>query len=1050
MKEIYRDDLTGGYNRRYMHYWIHDEIKRAKRFETKFSLLLIDIDDFHRINGEFGVLEGDRVLVRFYEFLRANVREVDNIVRYGGDGFFILMPNSSAGGAVELGRRLLDALSTTELRGHKIRCSVGFAVYPENGTKANNLITHADGLLQHAKSEGKNRIGSKPGTLGRLRIPSPVIIGRDDEINWCSNQLKDHNAVFIAGPAGIGKTRLAVEIKDRLNTQVIMRGNACESLSAVAYHPFKDMLGDLLGRDFSLMQQTFKRMADIYQSELMKLVPVSGMLRAAQIEELDKYRLYHAVSDFLGKIAESVYPGVAVLFIDDLHWADRQSIELLDFLMRSMKYNLIILGTFRVDGKRKLPLSDYLSSWTSEHLYAQIALHPLNKAQTAQLVDAIMRKVPVDACKSIFNRSRGNPFLVEEGLKEYLRSKRLHWDGNTWVFAKRKVVSLPSTVEGLTKRRVRSLDPEMLVFLQIAAVLGREFTPEIIAVASQRNVGQVMEALDELCEAGVLKNRLADTYIFPDDKIRQVVYESITREDRRRYHRAVGEAIESVFQNVISNHYEELSDHFAVARDASKALFYSRKAALKARDLYALDQAVRFYETALKYEDRIEQIFDINFSLAEIHISLGNHKKALEQLRFCAQIDPHAYRVYEKQGSVYEKMGQYRRALRYYERGMEITKGKNAVYIFRAAIAWLYTRMGRYTRAKAECAGMLKQKKRMSRHTLGDVHVILGIVLLRTGRFNEAERYFKKSLRIRRSIGDKKNIAACYVDLGLNYQGKFNIRMSEKFFNRARDIYQEVGYQEGILITLNNLGVMYANYDLLKAEAYCLEALSRAKLVGAKRTIVLLYNNLGMISHNRLMNEQALEYFNRSLRTAREIHFFEGIIFASISLSEFYREKRNVRRGRSYLDAALRIARELNIKFLNIDCVMEEIEYCLRAGKHRKAQMLVSRMTLQLKTESNILYGLYNLMYRARTRAARGDNSGAQSLYRQAQSHLKGLPPNKISGELFYLRGVAYKREGRAKDALKMFLEADKIFKIVGNLRYLDRIEQEIAGTRSE
>ena len=124
---------------------------------------------------------------------------------------------------------------------------------------------------------------------------------------------------------------------------------------------------------------------------------------------------------------------------------------------------------------------------------------------------------------------------------------------------------------------------------------------------------------------------------------------------------------------------------------------------------------------------------------------------------------------------------------------------------------------------------------------------------MRLGKFNKAENCFRKSLRIRKSIGDKKNIAACYVDLGLNYQGKFSIKMAEKFFNQALSIYQEVGYQEGILITLNNLGVMYANYDLPKAEAYCLEALDKAKLIAAKRTIVLLYNNLGMINYNRLM-----------------------------------------------------------------------------------------------------------------------------------------------------------------------------------------------------
>jgi tetratricopeptide (TPR) repeat protein len=411
-------------------------------------------------------------------------------------------------------------------------------------------------------------------------------------------------------------------------------------------------------------------------------------------------------------------------------------------------------------------------------------------------------------------------------------------------------------------------------------------------------------------------------------------------------------------------------------------------------------------------------------------------------------MDPNAYRVYEKLGSVYEKLGKYKRSLKYYEKGMKITQGTAAVFIFKAAKAWLYTRMGQYGRAKEECDDMLRKRKQMSSQNLGDTYVILGVVLLRLGKFNRAELYFKKSLRIRRSTGDKKNVAACYVDLGLNYQGKFNIKVSERFFNKALSIYQEVGYQEGILITLNNLGVMYASYDLPKAEAYCLEALSKAKLIGAKRTIVLLYNNLGMINYNRLMPDQALLSFRQALKLAKEINFYEGIIFASISLSELYREKNNAARGRTHLKNALRVAKEINVKFLNIDCLMEEMEYQLRARQYNRAGRLARKMTMQLKTESNTLYRIYNLLYRARVLVELKKYARAQDNFIRAHNYVKTLPENKISGEIYYSRGVAYKKEGKSKEALKMFIEADGIFKKIGNLRYIDKIEQEIAGAR--
>lgn len=1046
MREIFRDDLTGCYNRRYLHYWTDNEIKRCRRFSTTFVLMLLDIDDFRNVNNRFGHLEGDRVLVRFAEFLHENVREVDSVVRYGGDEFIVLMPNSTADGASELGHRMIDALNGTKLRDHRIRCSIGFAVFPEDGAKAENLVDHADGLMYQAKKEGKNRICVRREATRRLRIPSPVTVGRDGEIGWCLSRIKASETIFVAGPAGVGKTRLVMETKDRMNTQIMLRGNAYAALSSVPFHPFKNMFTELMNRDFSFVQQTIRGMPEVYQAELMKLLPPIGMQHAPPAEELDKYRLYHATSEFLERLAGAVYPATAILFIDDLHWADRSSFELLDFLMRSARHNLKVFATCRSEEKKNSPIAEYFSRWAEERLYAEIVLSPLNEAQTAQLLDAIMGAAPETFGRYVYRESGGNPFFIEEMLAAYQRARKLYWDGRDWIFVKGKEFSMPASIEETVKRKLALLDAESRSFLELAAVFGQEFTPEFLALASKRNAGQVLEILDDLGAANCIKIRSSDTYYFSEDVAREVVYQNLKRAKATTFHNAIAEAIEIFYHDSIYEHLEELARHFALARNAQKTLQYAKQAAVKARDHYAQRLAVEFYESALKYEDRVDQIFEINHSLADIHMTAGNYRKALAHLQTCRKLDPHAHRVYERIGSVYEKMGQYKRSLGWYERGMRLVRGTAGIHLFKIAIAWLYTRMGQYLQARKECADLLKKKKTLSRHALADVHVILGVVMMRLGKFNEAEQYFRQGLKIRRSIGDKKNIAACYVDLGLNFQGKFNITMGERFFNRALAIYQEVGYQEGILITLNNLGVMYANYDLSKAEAYCLEALAKAKLIGAKRTIVLLYNNLGMISHNRLMAEQSLEYFRRSLRLARKIDFYEGMIFASISLSEIFREQGRIATGKSHLKRAWCVASAVNVKFLNVDCVMEEVEYCLRARQYRRAQGLVQGMTRQLRRESNVLYRIYNFMYRARLRAAARDHKRAQALFSQAAGYVRGLPANNLSGEIAYQRGLAYTKAGRPKEASLMFLEADRIFRSIGNLRYLDRIVRAAAG----
>ncbi len=1047
MKKIYFDDLTGCYNRRFLRYWMDNEIKRAKRFVAKFALIILDIDDFRLINNNLGHLEGDKVLIAFSEFLRRNIREVDSLIRYGGDEFIILMPNTDEKGTIELANRIVDNLNGKEIANHTICCSVGFAVFPEDGKSVESLISQADSLMYQAKKQGKNRIGTKQKIVKKLQIPSPVTVGRDDEANWCLGQLKDYNTIFIAGEAGIGKTRLVFEIRELIETQIMLRGNAYAALSAVPYHPFKNMFNELLNKDFGLIQRIFKQISDAHQSEITKILPVEGIVKAVQSKGMDKFRLYNAVREFITALSNFFVPTKIILFVDDLHWLDPSSCELLDFLVRSIKDNIKIFGAYRIEEIKGSHISDFLGIWAREKLYTQITLSPLNENQTTQLVKAITGPVPQSATKYIYQESGGNPFYVEEILRELERQKKIYWSGRECMFVKSFEVTIPRSIEETIKRKLKFLDPEIKKFLEIAAVFGQEFTAEIISIASNRNVGQILDAIDELCRLGFIKESAPDHFFFSEDIVRQIVYKNMSRRELLQYHRSIGKTIEIIYRNVIPDYYEQLATHFTIANEPHKSLYYSKRAAVKAEDNYAHTVAIKFYENALKYEDNIEEIFKTKFSLAEIYFLMGNFKAAIAQLTVCMKIDPNAYKVYEKIGKVYESMCDYKNSLKYRRAGLKMTQGTRAAYTFKTAIAWLYTLLGQRLRARRECEDMLKKKKQMDKQALGDLYVILGVIYMGMRKFRKAEVYFKNALKIREAMNDRQRIAACYLDLGVNYQNQFNIKLSEKFYHRALKIYEEIGYQESILLTFNNIGTLSTNYDLVKAEEYYLKALSQAKLIGAKRTIVFLYNNIAFINYNRAMYDQALLDYKQVLKMSKEINYREGILRTNLSLSEFYREKRMLKKSKTYLETALCVSKELNMKYFTIECMKEEIEYYLIAKQLKKADALSKKMFAKLKMERSINYKIDRLVYRAKTLAALKQYYKAHSYYNKAYNYIKSLPNNKIVGEIFYLRGRAYKKENRLKDALKMFLKANQIFKDVGNLHYLDKIEREIAIT---
>ncbi|UCG92175.1 MAG: diguanylate cyclase, partial [candidate division WOR-3 bacterium] len=446
MQQTYLDSLTDCYNRRFLPYWIDNEIKRSKRFTTKFGLIFLDIDDFRDINNAYGHSEGDNVLMGFAQFIHQNIRKIDSLVRYGGDAFVILVPNTTTKGTADLAHRIYDNLQTVEITHHKITCSIGFAIFPDNGTTVDALISYAENLMYQAKQQGKNRIALKKEIIKKLRIPSPKIVGREADVQWCLNQLREYDTILIGGEAGIGKTRLLRELPGQLKNSYILNSKAFAALSCVSYHLFRNMFQELMERDAGLVQRILNQMPVVYQGEVAKLLPAEQMARVAKTTELDKYRLYSAVSKFLRNIADSMSSTPVVLLMDDLHWMDRPSCEFFDFFIRSLDRHMKVVGTYRTEEIRHSEFSNFWRMWAREKLYTHTTLSPLDEAQTTHLLKMMMGMVPRKAAAFVYQQSGGNPFYIEEILRELDQKKKIYWNGKEWVFVKELAVAIPSSI----------------------------------------------------------------------------------------------------------------------------------------------------------------------------------------------------------------------------------------------------------------------------------------------------------------------------------------------------------------------------------------------------------------------------------------------------------------------------------------------------------------------------------------------------------------------------------------------------------------------------
>jgi len=156
------DGLTGLYNYREFHRRLTDEAERSRRYGRPFSLLMLDIDLFKTVNDTFGHLAGDEALRQFAALVRSEVRPVDQVARYGGEEFTVILPETTAAGAMAVAERMRDIIAThpvtvAEGKTVDLTVSIGVAAFPEDAESEEMLIGAADRALYTAK-EGRNRV----------------------------------------------------------------------------------------------------------------------------------------------------------------------------------------------------------------------------------------------------------------------------------------------------------------------------------------------------------------------------------------------------------------------------------------------------------------------------------------------------------------------------------------------------------------------------------------------------------------------------------------------------------------------------------------------------------------------------------------------------------------------------------------------------------------------------------------------------------------------------------------------------------------------------
>ena len=162
---LYQDEVTGLYNYRYLDVAIDGELKRLHRFHAPFSLLFIDLDNFKSVNDQHGHITGSSVLKQVGEVIKLAVRDVDNVIRYGGDEFVVVLIGANSRQALQAAERVRSRMEgaifkTEDRKLLKLTVSIGVASCPEHGRDRKTILKMADETMYASKKNGKNRVMS--------------------------------------------------------------------------------------------------------------------------------------------------------------------------------------------------------------------------------------------------------------------------------------------------------------------------------------------------------------------------------------------------------------------------------------------------------------------------------------------------------------------------------------------------------------------------------------------------------------------------------------------------------------------------------------------------------------------------------------------------------------------------------------------------------------------------------------------------------------------------------------------------------------------------
>lgn len=585
------------------------------------------------------------------------------------------------------------------------------------------------------------------------------MVGRSQELaelreRFAVTAMGDPQAIVIGGEAGIGKSRLIAEFADTLPADTRLLVGHCLELGPEGppFAPFSTMLRSLAAE---LGPDGLAELAGPGRADLAGLIPELGP--AAPADALGRGRFFEAFATLLERLAAQQH---LVVVVEDLHWSDSSSRDLLRFLMRTVADSRVLfLTTYRRDElHRSHPLLPWLGEVDRLPSAHRLSLEPLSDPEVDRLVRQLAGDVAPRVLGRIRERSQGIPFFVEE-LSQCC-------DGDASM--------IPESLRDLMLTRLDLLSPRTREVVRMASASGTQVDHQVLLSVAGGDEQSLEESLREAVGGKVLVvDQAHEAYAFRHALMREAVHADLLPGEHARLHARYAEALEQVARPEQAG---EIAHHWASAHESDRSFEWSLRAADQAGASYAWQEQLAYLERAVDLWDQVDDPqgragFDrvellsrasrAAANLAQPERSIALLDAALTDLDTTVEPQRAAHllirRAVQCEGAQRDPFGDLDRAIDLAEPGSaDLAAALSATAMLRMLEADLDPALDFAERglAAAEAAGDLRQ--------LSHTHISLGTLLFQLGRPEEGQAHLDRARDFAMSLGTGKELFRYY------------------------------------------------------------------------------------------------------------------------------------------------------------------------------------------------------------------------------------------------------------------------------------------------